>query len=74
MNGNNHERPNSIWSTSSALPKFESLKTEIKTKVLIIGGGMSGILCAYLDEVIYCREKDYGIMKTMPHSLFVYLW
>lgn len=38
----------SVWSDSINLPEFEKLKGDIKTNVLIIGGGMCGILCAYL--------------------------
>lgn len=37
----------SIWSDTVNLPKFPSLKKDISTEVLIIGGGMAGILCAY---------------------------
>ncbi len=37
----------SIWSDTSKLPTFEELKKDGKTDVLIIGGGMAGILCAY---------------------------
>lgn len=37
----------SIWSENSNMPHFESLKGTKKTDVLIIGGGMAGILCAY---------------------------
>lgn len=36
-----------MWDDSSQLPGFEKLTGEIKTDVLIIGGGMCGILCAY---------------------------
>ena len=36
----------SVWSDSVALPEFETLKGDIKTDVLIIGGGMAGIWCA----------------------------
>jgi glycine/D-amino acid oxidase-like deaminating enzyme len=32
------------------LPRFDKLKGEINTEVLIIGGGMCGILCAYYLE------------------------
>ena len=38
----------SVWSDSVNLPKFKTLQGNIKTDVLIIGGGMAGILCAYL--------------------------
>ncbi len=37
----------SVWSDTSKLPSFEELKKECKTDVLIIGGGLAGILCAY---------------------------
>ena len=39
---------NSLWEQTVHLPSFEPLDQEIKTDVLIIGGGMAGILCAYL--------------------------
>ena len=39
---------NSIWTGSVQLPSFEPLKEDIRTDVLIIGGGMTGLLCAYL--------------------------
>lgn len=37
----------SIWTDSVSLPEFKKLKGDMKTDVLIIGGGMCGILCAY---------------------------
>lgn len=37
----------SVWSESCKLPQFDTLKGEHKTDVLIIGGGITGILCAY---------------------------
>lgn len=38
----------SLWSETITLPTFLPLKKEsIKTDVLIIGGGLAGILCAY---------------------------
>jgi len=37
----------SLWTDMVELPSFPSLKGEVKTDVLIIGGGMAGILCAY---------------------------
>lgn len=36
----------SIWSEYNTL-EFEELKKDIRTEVLVIGGGISGVLCAY---------------------------
>ncbi len=38
---------NSIWTESGELPKFPSLQGDINTEVLIIGGGIAGLMCAY---------------------------
>ena len=37
----------SIWFQTAQLPKFDCLRSDLKTDVLIIGGGMAGLLCAY---------------------------
>jgi len=37
----------SLWMVSAELPHFKSLEDNIKTDVLIIGGGMCGLLCAH---------------------------
>lgn len=37
----------SVWSDSVKLPEFNRLNGSIKTDVLIIGGGLCGLLCAY---------------------------
>ena len=37
----------SVWSDTIALPEFDSLRKDLNTDVLIIGGGLCGILCAY---------------------------
>ncbi|MBQ7378897.1 MAG: FAD-dependent oxidoreductase [Clostridia bacterium] len=37
----------SIWSKTARRPQFEPLKRDIKTDVLIIGGGLTGLLCAH---------------------------
>lgn len=37
----------SIWTRSEKLPSFPQLQGDTKTEVLIVGGGMAGILCAY---------------------------
>ncbi len=38
----------SIWTETAQLPQFESLKQDTKTDVLVIGGGIAGLLCAYM--------------------------
>ena len=37
----------SVWTDSVHFPSFEQLKKDIRTDVLIIGGGITGLLCAY---------------------------
>ena len=39
---------NSVWIKDINKPEFPALNKDIKTDVLIIGGGMAGILCAYM--------------------------
>ena len=41
------EHPLSLWSDTAHIPRFGALDRDIKTDVLIIGGGMAGILCTY---------------------------
>lgn len=38
----------SLWTAGSALPSFRQLDGDRRTEVLIIGGGITGILCAYM--------------------------
>ena len=38
---------NSIWATDVNMPSFPVLEGDAKTNVLIIGGGMAGLLCAW---------------------------
>ena len=38
----------SIWKRSVESENFIQLQNEIKTDVLIVGGGLAGILCAYM--------------------------
>lgn len=62
---------NSIWQNDIKKPQFEDLNGDIKTDVLIIGGGMAGLLCGYelknrgVDCVIVeAREICGGITKN----------
>lgn len=50
----------SVWSDNVKLPAFPELKENIKTDVVIIGGGICGILCAY-----YLKEAgvDYVLLE-----------
>lgn len=45
----------SIWDASAELPAFDELKEDIKTEVLIIGGGITGLLSAY-----FLKEAGVG--------------
>lgn len=38
---------NAIWLETAQMPTFAPLRTDLKTDVLIIGGGLAGLLCAY---------------------------
>jgi len=64
------------------LPKFDALRGEIKTDVLVIGGGMAGLLCAYMlqgagvDVVLVEKNRICGGVTgdttakiTMQHGL-----
>ena len=37
----------SVWGSGTNLPQFGKLSGDVKTDVLIIGGGLCGLLCAY---------------------------
>lgn len=41
------DKMNSVWLDDAQRPRFSSLTQSIKTDVLIIGGGLAGLLCAY---------------------------
>lgn len=38
----------SFWENTVTMPKFRHQEGDIRTDVLIIGGGMAGVLCAYM--------------------------
>ena len=64
----------SIWKSGTKLPEFSELESDMKVDVLIIGGGITGILCAhFLQErgvdyvlceagTVYCQ--DYGSTRA----------
>lgn len=66
------EKNKSFWIQNFELEKFENLKNDIKTKVCIIGGGITGISTAYYlskDEVeVTILEKDFIGFKTTGHT------
>ncbi len=37
----------SVWTRTAHAPQFAPLRTDLKTDVLIIGGGIAGLLCAH---------------------------
>ena len=49
---------NSVWETNVTMPEFPSLIHNLKTDVLIVGGGMAGLLCAHM-------LKQQGIDYTL---------
>ena len=38
---------NPIWLETARLPQFDPLNGNLTTDVLVIGGGIAGLLCAY---------------------------
>lgn len=38
----------SIWMRTARLPRFKGLEGDLKTDVLVIGGGITGLLCAWM--------------------------
>ena len=51
----------SIWNTTIDLPRFDSLKNNLKTDVLIIGGGLSGLLVA-------SKLKELGVQCVLVEA------
>ena len=54
-------RSGSVWSDTAALPRFCSLKHDLKVDVLVIGGGMAGILCA---GFLQRAGVDYALVEA----------
>lgn len=51
----------SVWMRGIKAPAFETLKWDIKTDVLIIGGGLAGILCA---DALRCAGVNYVLVEA----------
>ncbi len=51
----------SLWLDTVEIPEFPSLETDIKTDVLIIGGGMAGILTAFM---LKQAGVDYTLLEA----------
>ena len=52
---------NSIWINDVVLPSFPKLETDLKTDILIIGGGLAGILCAWK---LHQAGIDYALVEA----------
>lgn len=39
--------PSSLWASTQSLPSFPPLEGDLKTDVLLVGGGIAGLLCAH---------------------------
>lgn len=72
----------SIWLKNSQKPNFKSLNGDIRTDVLIIGGGITGILTAYMlkesgidyilaeaDEICSKTTQNTTAKITLSHSI-----
>ncbi len=51
----------SIWKAESQIDTFDSLYEDISTDVLVIGGGITGVLCAYI-------LKESGVNATLVEA------
>lgn len=50
----------SVWTDEVKLPTFKTMEGDVKTGILIIGGGMAGLLCAY---ELKNRGIDYMLIE-----------
>ena len=54
----------SIWTKTEDLPQFDPLRADLKTGVLVIGGGIAGLLCAW-----QLTQAGLGLSKAMRSIL-----
>ncbi len=52
---------NSIWEKDVELPEFPSLKGNLHTDILIVGGGLAGVLCA---RQLAQANADYALVEA----------
>ena len=56
----------SIWQSDAELPRFPALEEDIQTEVMVIGGGLAGLLCAWrlraagVDCVLMEKDRIMG--------------
>lgn len=50
----------SIWKQHTTLPEFPKLEGDLQTDVLIVGGGLAGLLCAF---VLGSRGIEYTLIE-----------
>ncbi len=69
---------NFLWEHNVKMPEFPKLKGQIKTDVLIIGGGMAGLMCAYnleqkgVDYILVEQNKiASGVTKNTTAKITV---
>ena len=55
----------SVWNNGISIPEFKELKGDIKTDVLIIGGGIAGILCAF-----YLKKAGINCILVEANKIF----
>lgn len=51
----------SIWTSETVLPRFPSLRGDLRTDVLVIGGGLAGLLCAH-------RLTELGVENVLVEA------
>lgn len=68
----------SLWKNTAEKPSFYSLNKDIKTGILIVGGGLTGILCAHMLQkegmdytLIEANEICSGITKNTTAKITV---